>query len=88
VIDLPMFRFVILFVLGFAKGIKPMGEGTSQNVGLGLFYYKLCEYFRNALFFSFNFFRKKISLENDEPFDDFFLTLGKYIFPRLLQDFL
>jgi hypothetical protein len=37
-----------------------MGEGTSQNVGLGLCYYILCEYFGNALFFSFNFFRIKI----------------------------
>jgi len=38
--------------------------------------------------FLLNFLEKK-SLENDEPFDEFFKKkLGKYIFPRFFQNFL
>jgi hypothetical protein len=49
-----------------------MGEGTSQNVGLGLCYYI---YFVNILGMPCSFLLillKKNYLEIDEPLDDFF----------------
>jgi hypothetical protein len=82
-----MFRFVILFVLGFAKG---KSQWVRELLKMWCWDYATI-YFVNILGMPCSFlsiFLEKKSLENDEPLDDFyFFNTRKIHFAKVFSKF-